>query len=343
MTGPKTNEGARKKGDDTGTRAQVRYLRSSASKARVVLDLIRGLDVKAADDLLSLAERDIAIVIRKCLASAIANAVENDQQSADELFVSACFADEGPTLKRFRPRARGRAGSIKKRTCHITVIVKRLSDEQLEIRRRAEEARPDSTRARRGAAAQANARRERVAQSRKAAAKAERKAADSDHDHDHDHDHTPAAFVGELPAGAAAPLADGSAPEGFTIKGNADSMLYHTTDSRWYEQTVAEVWFDSVESAEAAGYRAPGSKAGADESFEAGPFAGSALPLEGGAAPTASFTVKGNADSMLYHTPDSRWYDQTVAEVWFRTAEEAEAAGFAKPGSKKSDAEEGNA
>ena len=62
------------------------------------------------------------------LASAVANAVHNDNQDADELFVVACFADEGPTLKRFRPRARGRASRIRKRTCHITVIVARMSD-----------------------------------------------------------------------------------------------------------------------------------------------------------------------------------------------------------------------
>ena len=64
--------------------------------------------------------------IRKVLASAVANAVHNDEQDADELFVKACFADEGPTLKRFRPRARGRATRIRKRTCHITVVVARL-------------------------------------------------------------------------------------------------------------------------------------------------------------------------------------------------------------------------
>ena len=67
------------------------------------------------------------------LASAVANAVHNDEQDADELFVLACFADEGPTLRRFRPRARGRATRIRKRTCHITVVVARLSDDRLEV------------------------------------------------------------------------------------------------------------------------------------------------------------------------------------------------------------------
>jgi large subunit ribosomal protein L22 len=75
----------------------------------------------------------MARVVRKVLASAVANATTNDGLDADELFVKACFADEGPTLKRFRPRAKGRAGKINKRTCHITVIVDRMSEEKLAV------------------------------------------------------------------------------------------------------------------------------------------------------------------------------------------------------------------
>jgi large subunit ribosomal protein L22 len=131
VTGPKTNEGATKVGERTGTRARVRYVRSSAYKAREVLDLIRGMDVRTADETLQLVERDIAIVIRKALASAVANAANNDHMAPDELYVSACYADEGPTLKRFRPRARGRAFRIRKRTCHITVLVARLPERRL--------------------------------------------------------------------------------------------------------------------------------------------------------------------------------------------------------------------
>jgi large subunit ribosomal protein L22 len=151
--GVKTNE-------RPGTRAQVRYARMSAYKAREVLDLIRGSDVRRADEILQFTERDAALVIRKCLASAVANAEKNDQQVADELFVSACFADEGPTLKRWRPRARGRATRIRKRTCHITVIVSRLPDEELARRRAADTGR--GGRGRRGA----EDRRRRVARSR---------------------------------------------------------------------------------------------------------------------------------------------------------------------------------
>ncbi|MCL4150991.1 UNVERIFIED_CONTAM: hypothetical protein GTU68_044900 [Idotea baltica] len=96
-------------------------VRMSASKARVVLNLVRGKQITEANEILSFSERLAADVIQKCLASAVANAEHNDGLNADELFVSACFADEGPTLKRFRPRARGRAGRIHKQTCHITV------------------------------------------------------------------------------------------------------------------------------------------------------------------------------------------------------------------------------
>jgi large subunit ribosomal protein L22 len=169
MTGPKTNEGATTVGERTGTRAVARYVRVSATKAREVLDLIRGLDVAAADDVLRFVERDVAIVVRKVLASAVANAQNNDAQDPDELKVVACFADEGPTLKRFRPRARGRATRVRKRTCHITVIVGRMSERELEQRDARESARQGGRRPGRGAAAAAAARRERVARSRRAA------------------------------------------------------------------------------------------------------------------------------------------------------------------------------
>jgi len=123
MTGPKTNEGATKVGERTGTRSTAKYVRSSAYKAREVLDLIRGLDVRRADEVLQFTDREIARAIRKVLASAVANAIHNDEQDPDELYVRACFADEGPTLRRFRPRARGRATRVRKRTCHITILL----------------------------------------------------------------------------------------------------------------------------------------------------------------------------------------------------------------------------
>jgi large subunit ribosomal protein L22 len=105
----------------------------SASKARVVLNLVRGRDVVNADQILQFTEREAARVIRKVLASAVANAVNNDGLEAETLYIKACFADEGPTLKRFKPRAKGRASRINKRTCHITIILAVLEPDQLRI------------------------------------------------------------------------------------------------------------------------------------------------------------------------------------------------------------------
>jgi large subunit ribosomal protein L22 len=173
--GTKTNE-------RPGTRASVRYLRVSAYKAREVLDLIRGLHVDDADGVLEFTDRAVALDIRKVLASAVANAEKNDEIDPNELYVSACYADEGPTLKRWRPRARGRATRIRKRTCHITIIVSRMEPKQLEQRRARTEAAVGRGGVRRDAA---EARRARVAKSR--AARAER---EHDHDHDHEGPHT---------------------------------------------------------------------------------------------------------------------------------------------------------
>jgi large subunit ribosomal protein L22 len=133
VTATKTNE-------QPGTRAVHRHAGLSASKARHVLDLIRGEDVQRAAEILTGTEREAATVIGKVLTSAVANAQHNDQQNPEELYVSACYADEGATMKRWRPRARGRATRIRKRTCHITIIVSRLPAEQLELRRRRMEA-----------------------------------------------------------------------------------------------------------------------------------------------------------------------------------------------------------
>jgi len=114
------------------TRSVVRYARVSAHKARPVLNQIRNKSVGRADEILAFSERSVSDVISGCLQSAVANASNNDGIPQEELFVSECFADEGPTLKRFRPRARGRATSIFKRTCHLTVVVSQYSEEELE-------------------------------------------------------------------------------------------------------------------------------------------------------------------------------------------------------------------
>lgn len=134
MTGPKLNEFSFVAGEKTGTKAVARWVRMSAKKVRPVLDLIREKDVQSADEILQFTTREAAHVVRKLLASAVANAENNDQLDPETLYIKACFADEGPTLKRFRPRAKGRAGKINKRTCHITVIVDRMDDSQLAVR-----------------------------------------------------------------------------------------------------------------------------------------------------------------------------------------------------------------
>jgi large subunit ribosomal protein L22 len=122
MAGTKTNE-------RPGTRAQVRHVRMSASKAREVLDLVRGLPVEEALGVLQFTERGASDVASRCLSAAIANAQHNDELDPDTLYVATCYADEGPTLKRWRPRARGRATRIRKRMCHITIIVAPMSAE----------------------------------------------------------------------------------------------------------------------------------------------------------------------------------------------------------------------
>jgi large subunit ribosomal protein L22 len=133
MTGTKTNE-------RPGTRAVLRHGGMSASKARQVLDLIRGEDVDRAAEILAGTEREAAELIGKVLNSAVANAAHNDHQNPEELYVSACYADEGTTAKRWRPRARGRATRIRKRSCHITIVVSRLPADRLERRRTRQEA-----------------------------------------------------------------------------------------------------------------------------------------------------------------------------------------------------------
>jgi large subunit ribosomal protein L22 len=157
------------------TSARLRYHRASPSKVRQVLRLIVGEDVNEAREILRFCERGAADPVMRLLDSAVANAEHNDNMPEDELFVLRAYADEGPTLKRGRPRARGRYGRIKKRTSHITIVVARYGDEELERRREREAASAAPTRV---------SRRRRVAASRRRA-----EAEDHDHEHDHDHDH----------------------------------------------------------------------------------------------------------------------------------------------------------
>jgi large subunit ribosomal protein L22 len=132
---PAASDTDRTTNERPGIRAQHRQARMSATKAREVLDLIRGKPVSEARTILQFTERGAAETIAKVLDSAVANAANNNDIPPEELFVTSCYADEGPTMKRWRPRARGRATRIRKRTCHITVIVGRYSVEELDRRR----------------------------------------------------------------------------------------------------------------------------------------------------------------------------------------------------------------
>jgi ribosomal protein L22 len=104
-------------------RAQAKYVRSSARKARLVCDHIRGKSVEDARAILALTPRAIARDWSKLLESAVANAEHNHELVGEDLYVKAVHADEGPTIKRFRPRAMGRATRIRKRTSHLTILL----------------------------------------------------------------------------------------------------------------------------------------------------------------------------------------------------------------------------
>jgi large subunit ribosomal protein L22 len=106
-----------------GARAVARHVRISPNKARRVVNLVRGLPAKQALTVLQFAPQAASEQVYKVLASAIANAENNERLDPDALLVREAFVDEGPTLKRFRPRAQGRAYRIRKRTCHITIAV----------------------------------------------------------------------------------------------------------------------------------------------------------------------------------------------------------------------------
>jgi ribosomal protein L22 len=110
-------------GGVTVVRAQAKYVRTSARKARMVCGHLRGKPVEEARAILAFTPRDVARVWSKLLESAVANAENNHELVGDELIVRDAYADEGPTLKRFRPRAMGRATPIRKRTSHLTITL----------------------------------------------------------------------------------------------------------------------------------------------------------------------------------------------------------------------------
>lgn len=106
--------------------AKLKYARISAQKARLVADMIRGKSVAVANDILTFNNKKAAVLIKKVMNSAIANAEHNDGADIDELVISKIYVDQGPTFKRLHARARGRSDRILKRTCHITVMVSEI-------------------------------------------------------------------------------------------------------------------------------------------------------------------------------------------------------------------------
>lgn len=114
---------ARRENADKRPRAIARYIRISSRKVKIVIDLIRGKSVKEAQAILMFTPKAASEPVAKLLKSAVANAENNLDLSADTLYVAEAFANQGPTLKRFTPRAQGRATPIRKRTSHITIIL----------------------------------------------------------------------------------------------------------------------------------------------------------------------------------------------------------------------------
>lgn len=113
----------RRENADKRPRATAKYIRVSTRKAQAVVGLIRGKSVKEAEAILQYTPRSATEPVMKVLKSAIANAENNLEMNRDDLYVAEAFANQGPTLMRFRPRAHGRASRIHKRTSHITVVL----------------------------------------------------------------------------------------------------------------------------------------------------------------------------------------------------------------------------
>jgi large subunit ribosomal protein L22 len=182
----------------TQARATVRYLHRSPSKVRQVLSLVRGRPAIDAERVLELCGKEAADDVLKLLESAIANAEHLHAIPADELYVARAFCDEGPTRKWGQARARGRYFRIRHRSSHVTIVVARFDDDELDARRRRDEA--EGTRGR------AQRRSERVRRSRaaQAAARAEHAEHDEHDEHDHDgHDHDGAEEHEDAPAAVA--------------------------------------------------------------------------------------------------------------------------------------------
>ncbi len=114
--------------EGNGAKAIAKYIRISPRKVRLVVDLIRGKDVREALAILKYTPQRASEPVAKVVKSAAANAEHNYDMVKDDLYVAECYVDQGPTLKRYQPRARGRADVMRKRTSHITVVVKEKTE-----------------------------------------------------------------------------------------------------------------------------------------------------------------------------------------------------------------------
>jgi large subunit ribosomal protein L22 len=130
--------------DRQRVRAQAKWVRTSPRKARIVLDHIRGRPVPEARTILAFTPRAAATDIEKVLRSAVANAEANLGLDGDDLLVEAAYADDGPTLKRWKPRARGRVNRIRKRTCHVTLVLAEVPEQNTRRRPRKQAETPAS-------------------------------------------------------------------------------------------------------------------------------------------------------------------------------------------------------
>ena len=111
-------------------KAVEKYIRMSPRKIRYVVDMIKLRKIEDAVDILSLTPKKAAVIVKKAIQSAVANATENHKMKEEDLFISKILVNEGPTLKRFRPRARGRSTRIRKRTSHLSVYVSNGKEEE---------------------------------------------------------------------------------------------------------------------------------------------------------------------------------------------------------------------
>jgi len=285
-----------------GTRAQIKHVRSSAYKAREVLNLVRGKSFQEASDLLLFSERRISDTIQKCLNSAAANAENNDGIPSDELYITACYADEGPTMKRWRPRARGRATRIRKRTCHITVILARYTPEELEEIRMRAELKGSSM-----APSAAESRRRRVEKSKETTQAGE----------------------------------DEELLEQEEEIQEEEIQEEEAQEEEAQEEEAQEEEAQEEEAQEEEAQEEEAQEEEAQESDESAPYgAGSSLASDDGSQPSEEFQIKAKVSSKIYHPPESPFYSRTKADVWFTTSDVAEKAGFSLPASMQ-DSDEG--